>query len=205
MAALNKYVLHSLAVETEQTSIVFAFAGLVFLILTFVCVLVWAALRSNSRLNDLGMWYEDRFVFREPITIHTALVGPENNERKLVLVAPFAPKFSIIYCRLVSTSNSPTLQATLQSPFLTIKNWRFIVANKDWPSFSNGPLSVAVKIGIKKEFYLEWWMPENSVKQHLQIEILSFAIPKNGEPNPQKDFCVHVSQPQNGYDFYAKP
>ena len=197
--------LRSLASETEQTAIVYAVSGLALVGLSFLLALLWSVIRSGHRLRDLGKWHDSRFVFRQPVIITSELLESKNNERLLFLTARGVPRLSTIYCRLINPANSSNLQATLQSPFLTLKNWRYIMANRTWPSFAHGPLSVAVKIGYKRGFYLEWYMSEEALPHHLQIEMLSFEVQRPDESNPQKKFCIHVSQPTNGYDFYANP
>lgn len=203
---LEQMGLRSLASETEQTAIVFAVSGLALVGLTFLLALIWSVIRSGHRLRDLGKWHDSRFVFRQPVIITSELLESKNNERLLLLKARGVPALSVIYCRLINPANSSHLQAILQSPFMTLKNWRNIVANRTWPTFADGPLSVAVKVGYKREFYLEWFMSENAIPHHLQVEMLSFEIQHSGEGGGiPKQFCMHVSQPTNGYDFYASP
>ena len=186
---LHQLGFHELALDTTRVAFVYAIAGFCWLFVILVWMVAWSAIHARGRVAQRGYWAGNKFVFREPQVITTILADASNRGRKAVINIDAVPKFAVVYCQIIEPTNSSRIQAILQGPFSSINNWRFFVQNMTWPTFETGPLYVAVRIGNKKELYLEWWMEDNVLPHHLRVEMLSYEM----------HFLLKVSQPTNGY------
>jgi hypothetical protein len=178
--------------------------GLVWLGITLIFYAVFSFLEARRKVSGLGQWNDNRFVFHAPLTVATVLASPRDNERILRVTANDAPSLSVVRGWLENANNSMMLQATAQSPYFAFKRWYNLIQDRPWPSFADGPLHFAVRVGKRKEFFVEWIMPENAIPLELRVKISSFEIQTPGDADPQRYFQLHVSQPKNGFDFYAR-
>jgi hypothetical protein len=203
------YLLHRsgtafLRTDGSANTIALIVAGLAWFGVVCLSVVVWSLFTAKSRLNKLGSWHGNKFVFREPQYIATVMAAAADSGRKLRITVGAAPKYSVVRCQIENVLNSHLLRAIAHSPYYIVSNWENFAANKPWPNFSNGPLNAAVRLGRHKEFYLEWKLPPNALLHEMRIKVFSFEIQDSKEVDGYKFFHWHISQPSNDLDAYGR-